>query len=435
MGESNLIFQTADHELGNFVMINKEILMAMDENGNPLMSMESKGLFLTLMGLQGTNWNLTISGLAKITGWTKDTVTKYLNELIDAGYVIKHSQKFKPTSYIIFETVNRALWKISDIDTISSYPKISDTINSDTKISYPKNSAQYNININKENINKDGKINIAEKNRAETSFCNCNQNFSKDNISNSIHDSNHVSTYNKAFSEENNFIDSNGEKISGGVTKLNNPEKTSPKPKKKSTKTVKGTKKDGSTTKNKEELNAEKEKQNLSEILGGVNGKPLGEQTAEEKAVANLKDLANEKMAEIKEATQKMMMTQVKQTNRERKEKRIHTLIEKDYSDAEICRLFKNLITCLTEKGIGTTVTSYQQMKEDLEMGKSREEKINILKVAISYGVPHLASLFNRQNEYNKGKNKSVANNITPRVLTKEEASLARDENGNLLVF
>ena len=80
MSESNLIFQTADHELGNFVMINKEILMATDENGNPLMSMESKGLFLTLMGLQGTNWNLTISGLAKITGWTKDTVTKYLND-------------------------------------------------------------------------------------------------------------------------------------------------------------------------------------------------------------------------------------------------------------------------------------------------------------------------------------------------------------------
>ena len=91
---------------------------------------------LTLMLSHSTDFKISVRGLAADACMNKDTVSKYLNELISAGYVyketIKIDGKFKGVKYHYSDYKE-------DISEFLPCPKFSDTEISDTEISDNKN--------------------------------------------------------------------------------------------------------------------------------------------------------------------------------------------------------------------------------------------------------------------------------------------------------
>ncbi len=114
--KSNIIWELANRELGNFTQICKEIVFLKHEDNKPKITLELFGLFFVIMCLQGLpNWQLTVAGLARISRTSKPTISKYLNHLIELGYIERIEEhrnsmgQFIPL-YIIHDTIDEAKW-------------------------------------------------------------------------------------------------------------------------------------------------------------------------------------------------------------------------------------------------------------------------------------------------------------------------------------
>ena len=116
----NITFYTADHSLGNYLIVNNEFLLALDEDAKPLLSLEARGMYVTIMNLVNMpNWTITENGLAKICGCTRDRAQRVLKQLVQAGYLISNKDAihndngaFKAKkSYVFRETIDSKWWK------------------------------------------------------------------------------------------------------------------------------------------------------------------------------------------------------------------------------------------------------------------------------------------------------------------------------------
>ena len=112
---NNIEWQLANHELGNFVQANKEIVFLKDKNDKFCVSLAARGLYFTLMCLYGINWHLTQAGLATLCCCTTKKIQNYIDELTELGYLkdLRNSRdkgKFTGFTYKVFETINPELW-------------------------------------------------------------------------------------------------------------------------------------------------------------------------------------------------------------------------------------------------------------------------------------------------------------------------------------
>ena len=107
----NLKKQRAWHK-GNFTMLHNEILFYRDKNGNPLDG-DTLSIFWRLMSLPD-DWDLSIRGLQKITGFGSQKITRCLNELFEIGYLqsykVTKDGKFMGYMYYLKEVLNEELW-------------------------------------------------------------------------------------------------------------------------------------------------------------------------------------------------------------------------------------------------------------------------------------------------------------------------------------
>lgn len=167
----------------NFVMFNNEILLK-DSNA----SLEAKGLYASMMSIKGiVNWDFSVSGWAKLLKCDTNTISRYINELRELGYIIRFRTPNLQSIYHIFDSHNKFIEfiedpstdilkidtkninisKIKDPEIKKSYEKIAEIQNSNKRnsqkkdscrnLSYRNLSAQYSIqedNINKSSINK-----------------------------------------------------------------------------------------------------------------------------------------------------------------------------------------------------------------------------------------------------------------------------------------
>ena len=113
---NNIEWQLANHELGNFVQANKEIVFLKDKNNKFCVSLEARGLYFTLMCLHGINWHLTQAGLATLCCCTTKKIKHYIDELTELGYFKnlgnnpKDKGKYTGITYKVFETIDPELW-------------------------------------------------------------------------------------------------------------------------------------------------------------------------------------------------------------------------------------------------------------------------------------------------------------------------------------
>ena len=113
---------------------------------------------LTLMLSHSADFKISVRGLAADAQMNKDTVSKYLNELINAGYVYKETitinGKFSSIKYHFSDYKE-------DISDILPCPKFSDTEISDTEISDNKNTIYIKdqLKVINEDSLKDNSIN------------------------------------------------------------------------------------------------------------------------------------------------------------------------------------------------------------------------------------------------------------------------------------
>lgn len=92
-----------NNRIKGFVMIANEVIF--DER----LSERALVLYLKIIALSANpNWEFNTSGLSTVTGWHRETVLKYLNELEEAGYLIRTQPrsggKFGRTKWHIFES-------------------------------------------------------------------------------------------------------------------------------------------------------------------------------------------------------------------------------------------------------------------------------------------------------------------------------------------
>lgn len=73
---------------------------------DPRLSLTVKGLFSFMASLP-PNWDFSVSGLAKVTGASRNSIQKYLAELENAGYLERHQNreggKFSGCDYVIYD--------------------------------------------------------------------------------------------------------------------------------------------------------------------------------------------------------------------------------------------------------------------------------------------------------------------------------------------
>lgn len=92
-----------NNRIKGFVMIANEVVF--DER----LSERALVLYLKIIALSANpNWEFNTSGLSTVTGWHRETVLKYLNELEESGYLIRTQPrsggKFGKTKWHIFES-------------------------------------------------------------------------------------------------------------------------------------------------------------------------------------------------------------------------------------------------------------------------------------------------------------------------------------------
>lgn len=92
-----------NNRIKGFVMIANEVVF--DER----LSERALVLYLKIIALSANpNWEFNTSGLSTVTGWHRETVLKYLNELEESGYLIRTQPrsggKFARTKWHIFES-------------------------------------------------------------------------------------------------------------------------------------------------------------------------------------------------------------------------------------------------------------------------------------------------------------------------------------------
>ena len=159
---NNIEWQFANHELGNFVQINKEIIFKKDSNGKYCVSLGAKGLFFTLMCLQGIDWHLTQAGLATLCCCTTKKIKHYLKELTELGYFKnlglnpKNKGKFAGITYKVFETTNPELWDTNANEKTGKKPYVK---KAHAIKSHSKKVKQYNNKKNKYSKDKINKNN------------------------------------------------------------------------------------------------------------------------------------------------------------------------------------------------------------------------------------------------------------------------------------
>ena len=81
---------------------------------DPRLSLKTVGLLVVMKSLINTEWEFSVSGMAKFCRVGKDAIRGCLKELEDAGYLVRertHNQDgtFSGNEYIIFETSKRPL--------------------------------------------------------------------------------------------------------------------------------------------------------------------------------------------------------------------------------------------------------------------------------------------------------------------------------------
>lgn len=96
-------FVRHNNRLKGFVMVANEVVF--DEN----LSERALVLYLKIIALSANpNWEFNTAGLSTVTGWHRETVLKYLNELEEGGYLIRtqprQGGKFGRTKWHIFES-------------------------------------------------------------------------------------------------------------------------------------------------------------------------------------------------------------------------------------------------------------------------------------------------------------------------------------------
>lgn len=93
-------------------MLHNEILFKKDANGNPLDG-DTLSVFWRLMSLPD-DWELTMKGLQKITGFGSHKITKCINQLKELGYLqiyqITKNGKFAGCAYYLKEVLDENLW-------------------------------------------------------------------------------------------------------------------------------------------------------------------------------------------------------------------------------------------------------------------------------------------------------------------------------------
>lgn len=107
---SNMKWELSDRQKGNFVLVNKEFIFLKSENGKYLTSLEERGLFFSILCLQGLNWDFNTEGLATLCNASPERINKYLKKLIQLGYIEKIDNRnekgqFVKSTYIIHDSV------------------------------------------------------------------------------------------------------------------------------------------------------------------------------------------------------------------------------------------------------------------------------------------------------------------------------------------
>lgn len=396
-------------------------------------------MILTRCLSHSSGWQLNWTQFEKKYKITIKRRIRAINELTEKGHFIEDKWRVGRSwyyNYIFFEIAQTKdeikyfkenfLPKLRMYDCTSTIMDVKFNMHTCTCTNHTdNNNKEYNNkDNNKKEINNNDDNNENQKSRVN--------NFSLNNSN--IHDTClHVSNTTNIFSE--NKIN-NEKNIEGDLTNLNNSPKIAHKQ-------FKGKKADGTTTKNKAEYLAEQGEQPVQDVLANTNAKPLSEQTAEEKAENNIRKMTNDTLAKIKEADQRLAYKQQQIKNRENLRIQISKCIDEEYQNEEIALLFKEYISCLTDKGITVTPAQYRLLKRDLEnFSLTDEGKKAILEIAISYGVPKLKKTFNsvdfEENRLNPNKGK-VTNPIPKpapqKTLPSKAYELARDEHGNLITF
>lgn len=102
---------------------------------NPEITIEAKGIYM-FMRSHRDGWNMTVVRTAKALGVSKGRVSKYINELIDAGYIIRsqgsgEGGRFGEIEYLILTSP-----RLKNPDTVKPDTENPDTENRPTKEDY-----------------------------------------------------------------------------------------------------------------------------------------------------------------------------------------------------------------------------------------------------------------------------------------------------------
>ena len=102
---------------------------------NPEITIEAKGIYM-FMRSHRDGWNMTVVRIAKALGVSKGRVSKYINELIDVGYIIRsqgsgEGGRFGEIEYLILTSP-----RLKNPDTVKPDTEKPDTENRPTKEDY-----------------------------------------------------------------------------------------------------------------------------------------------------------------------------------------------------------------------------------------------------------------------------------------------------------
>lgn len=422
--EENIIKQRALHT-SNFTIAHNEILFQ-KLAGKPV-SLETLGLFWRIMSFP-SNWNLNKEGLKTICGCGRDKLKKCFKELEDLGYLKKvqnnnkESGKFENNLYYIYETINQALWNLTNETEIvdsknegldeNMIPQagLPQTDNPQTDSPAPANRRVYNININKENkIIKDYK-NLSESDLkvtpepAEKQPLIINKNNNLTSL-NSLDKINNQDKQNEAQSELN---DSN----------LTAAEKRKIERRKKR------------ELQHQEKLQQEQNKQ--KESVKDVTDKTIGDLTAADNIEARAAKMVNEAHEKLKQAE---LLAQKKKGIK----KRILAKVDKDIQNQELAVAVKDYLSMWITTGKPMTEEIYNaQLTNLFKISRDEKQQIEIVKRSIQKGWMDLYPLENQNKEQNFKPNQKQVKAYEDKI--KEEFGedafeIATDENGQALVF
>lgn len=437
----NITFYVADHTLGNYLIVNNEFLLAMNENNKPLLSLEARGMYVTIMNLANMpNWTITENGLAKICGCSRDRVQSVLKQLEQAGYLISNKNAIHDDSgafkakkvYVFRETVDSKWWEIQDEsdETDDTLKNFSSPLQENPLKEFPlqenplkENPAHINNIIYK--INK----NINKIENKESDFL---QENNLNNINNQHdtceHDSSYISTFRKDLNKHDNMENF------AVATNINNSQQSVTNPSvptvKKSHKQFTATKEDGTVSKNKMEYQMSQDPKSLNDIAGEKKG-ALGKQTDEEKALAEAKRLNNETKQNIQAINAR------KSVNKKAKNKRkneIFSLIEQDFT-GELQQMMIDYFDFLIQLGRPIEAPSYRAMLRILDelSGGDDKKKEAIVNQSLARGWQGFYAL--KDDSKNQKTWKTVQPILAHQDEEEPEEKEFRDENGNLITF